>query len=266
MTTFASPSLKSAAVVLLLSLSALLNGQGNLVEFPYNPDANGDDFVGTSDLLALLNLYGSEFSEEGLYLNEDTTEAVLYIGPRNYMDCVSECKQLPGNWGLPTMSQFPLVHEIVSADNYNFVLEEAGASSSYDFYVWTNQGYTPSNVRYEFYSEMWGYSYGSPAPLNYAIPAGLFEVLAIPITGMYYGIMYPASLIETSNPLESHCFCAVSQRPRVEYALCNHENEALFNQCVSEKLNTGWYPSGGTTKSAHGYASFLTQSFWRWAN
>jgi hypothetical protein len=257
MTSFASPSLKSTVVVLLLSLSALLHGQGNFAEFPYNPDANGDDFVGTSDLLALLNLYGSEFSEEGLFLNEDTTEAVLYIGPRNFMDCVSECKQLPGNWGLPTLSQFPLIHEIVSADNYNFVLEEVGQNSHYFLKVWTNQGLTASSLTYYFQVFQYGLSCNVPNQLSSAIPADCFTVNAYDQTQTSY-------LVEMGSPLNSHCFCAVSQRPRVEYALCTDLNEALFNHCVSEKLNAGWYPSGGTSRSQSGYTSFLTQSFWRW--
>jgi hypothetical protein len=258
MTSFASPSLKSTAVVLLLSFSALLHGQGNFAEFPYNPDSNGDDFVGTSDLLALLNLYGSEFSEEGLFLNEDTTEAVLYIGPRNYMDCVSECKQLPGYWGLPTLSQFPLVHEIVSADNYNFVLDEVGQNSQYWLTVWTNQGLSPSSLTYNFHVDQFGLACNVPNQLSSAIPADCFTVTASAQT-------QTISLVEMGSPPNSHCFCSVSQRPRVEYALCTDLNEALFNQCVSEKLNSGWYPSGGTSRSQSGYTAFLTQSFWRWA-
>ena len=109
MTTFASPSLKSAAVVVLLSLSALLHGQGNFAEFPYNPDANGDDFVGTSDLLALLNLYGSEFSEEGLYLNEDSTAAIVSLGSLLYPQCAYQCSQLPGGWRVVTLEDLGMI-------------------------------------------------------------------------------------------------------------------------------------------------------------
>jgi hypothetical protein len=254
MITCPSTLVRTCVVSFLISLAGLLHGQGNFAEFPYNPDANGDDFVGTSDLLALLNLYGSEFSAEGLYLNEDTTEAVLYIGPRNYMDCVSECKQLPGNWGLPTMSQFPLVHEIVSADNYGFIQQLLPwyVVDSWSFFFWINHNRNSTFI-YNFHSN-------SAGGLSEGFAWDEFSMTATPTA--------ETSLLWTTpyvNNTTGVCFCAVSQRPRVEYVLCNHENEALFNQCVSEKLNSGWYPSGGTSRNQAGYTSFLTQSFWRWA-
>jgi hypothetical protein len=245
-------------VVCLLPVSGVIWSQANLVEFPYNPDADGDDFVGTSDLLSLLSIYGSEFSEEGLYLNEDTTEAVLYIGPRSLMDCVSECKQLPGNWGLPTLSQFPLVHEIVSADNYNFVLEVGGGSNwHYQVPIWTKIASHPKVLEFDIAS--------NGVILNESIPDGSFSAYSIVKDLVYYPLSTTSNIFSPAINPDFQCFCAITQRPRVEYALCTEVNEALFNQCISEKLNSGWYPSGGTSRSQSGNYSFLTQSFWRWA-
>jgi hypothetical protein len=108
-----------------LSFSGLLYGQGHLVEFPYNPDSNGDDFVGTSDLLALLNLYGSEFSEEGLYVNEDSTAAIVHVGSLNYPKCAYQCKSLPGSWRVATLEDLGMIwDELLPNTNYHFWLGE----------------------------------------------------------------------------------------------------------------------------------------------
>ena len=48
--------------LLALVVAVTAGAQTGLVEFPYNPDADNDDIIGTADLLALLSLYGSEFS------------------------------------------------------------------------------------------------------------------------------------------------------------------------------------------------------------
>lgn len=107
-----------------LSFSGILHGQGNFAEFPYNPDANGDDFVGTSDLLELLNLYGSEFSEEGLYVNEDSTEAIIHLGPLKYPKCAFQCKSLPGNWRIATLEDLGMIWDELTpccnGTNYNY--------------------------------------------------------------------------------------------------------------------------------------------------
>jgi hypothetical protein len=82
-----------------------LGAQTGLVEFPYNPDADNDDLIGTEDLLALLSLYGSEFSEEDLYLNDDSTTAIYYAGSMMFSDCFRNCSQLPSNWKIPSAEQ-----------------------------------------------------------------------------------------------------------------------------------------------------------------
>ena len=49
-----------------LVLTSMAQAQTGIVEFPYNPDSDGDDFIGITDLLSLLSLYETAFSEEGL--------------------------------------------------------------------------------------------------------------------------------------------------------------------------------------------------------
>jgi hypothetical protein len=110
-----------------LAFSGLLQGQGNLVEFPYNPDADGDDFVGTSDLLSLLSIYGSEFSEEGLYVNEDSTAAIVHVGSLEYPKCAYHCKSLPGNWRIATLEDLGMIWDELTplcCSGYSFWLGE----------------------------------------------------------------------------------------------------------------------------------------------
>lgn len=71
------------------------------VEFPWNPDSDGDDFIGVNDLMALLGEFDSVFSEEGLYLSEDSLSAMYDAGTMNFLDCQIACKNLPGRWSMP---------------------------------------------------------------------------------------------------------------------------------------------------------------------
>ena len=71
------------------------------VEFPWNPDADGDDFIGVNDLMALLGEFDSVFSEEALYLSEDELSAMYDVGTMNFLDCQIACKNLPGRWSIP---------------------------------------------------------------------------------------------------------------------------------------------------------------------
>ena len=83
-----------------------MSAQTGFVEFPYNPDSDNDDMIGTEDLLGLLSLYGSEFSEEGLYLSTDSTFATMHLGTMNYWDCIKGCYELPGNWRMTSAEDY----------------------------------------------------------------------------------------------------------------------------------------------------------------
>ena len=89
-------------LALLLSCSMLAQGP---VEFPYNPDSDGDDFIGVNDLMALLGEFDSVFSEEGLYLSEDSLSAFYDSGSMNYIECQLACSNLPGRWKMPKLSE-----------------------------------------------------------------------------------------------------------------------------------------------------------------
>ena len=98
--------MKHLLALMALCVAFVAGAQTGLVEFPYNPDADNDDVIGTADLLALLSLYGSEFSEEGTYLSADSTTALYYAGSFDYAMCLHQCSNLSGNWHIPSREQF----------------------------------------------------------------------------------------------------------------------------------------------------------------
>ena len=71
------------------------------VEFPWNPDSDGDDFIGVNDLMALLGEFDSVFSEEGLYLSDDSLSAMYNVGDESFLECQIACQNLPGRWRMP---------------------------------------------------------------------------------------------------------------------------------------------------------------------
>ena len=97
--------MKHLITCLALGIAFAAGAQTGLVEFPYNPDSNGDDMIGTADLLDLLSLFGNEFSEEDLYLYDDSTTAIYYAGSMMFSDCFRNCSQLPNNWKIPSAEQ-----------------------------------------------------------------------------------------------------------------------------------------------------------------
>jgi hypothetical protein len=58
------------------------------------------------------------------------------------------------------------------------------------------------------------------------------------------------------------CYCAAHELPKVEYSYCS-EISAGFNDCISSKVQDGWYPLGGL--SSDGLYNNKNQAFWRWA-
>ena len=92
----------STLLALLLSCSMLAQGP---VEFPWNPDADGDDFIGVNDLMAQLGEFDSVFSEEALYLSEDSLSAMYAAGNMAYIECQVACSNLPGRWKMPKLNE-----------------------------------------------------------------------------------------------------------------------------------------------------------------
>ena len=57
------------------------------IDYPYNPDSDGDELIGTVDLLSLLSVFGMEFDLDSIYIDGigletfllDLTELVLEL-------------------------------------------------------------------------------------------------------------------------------------------------------------------------------------------
>ena len=83
-------------VALLVSTAAV----AQIPNFPWNPDENGDQFVGLPDLLGLLTVYGQEF--ENAIVAEDGESAIMYVGDMGLLQCGHACQNLPGTWSMPS--------------------------------------------------------------------------------------------------------------------------------------------------------------------
>jgi len=61
------------------------------------------------------------------------------------------------------------------------------------------------------------------------------------------------------------CYCAAHELPKVEYSYCN-EDDTGFDDCITSKVQDGWFPLGGISSSVNPYSThIMTQAFWRWA-
>ena len=176
----------------LLCLFAMnMSAQTGFVEFPYNPDSDGDDLIGTADLLDLLSLFGSEFSEEDLYINQDSTSAVINLGSMAYPKCLYQCSQLPGFWRLAETTDFGMIWDEFTSDNDN-----SGWIGNIDI--------STGNLVGGGVPAYYGYGYsGSNGGGN-----------------TYSFHVYASNYTATDA---RDCYCATHERPKVEYSYCNGE-------------------------------------------
>jgi hypothetical protein len=239
--------MNKSLVVLALLMCGVVKAQTGFVEFPYNPDSDGDDFIGITDLLSLLSLYESEFSEEGLYLTSDSTEALYYTGNKAYAQCHKSCHDLPGNWWVP-------YHEEI----LNFDLGLLNYNPKLSWIQFEVRGRTALDINYVN---------------NY------FAGKVVQIGGQEGSNTNPLAqngFVHTQYFSESFpCLCYTRERPRVEYVYCDGTS---IQSCVDQKVAEGWYPLGGlntheanewlhTVYGQHhiiGSSPYYSQSFWRW--
>ena len=109
--------MKHLLTLLMLFISTVAAAQ--IPTMPWNPDENGDQFVGMNDLLELLAVYGQEF--ENAIVAEDGESAIMYIGELSYFECDYSCHQLPGFWTLPSATDLvPVYPELHAGGNYDY--------------------------------------------------------------------------------------------------------------------------------------------------
>ena len=64
----------------LLTLVALLISSLAMGQMPYNPDSNGDDLIGATDLISVLGLYNTLMVDSSLSCSYEGTELESWIG------------------------------------------------------------------------------------------------------------------------------------------------------------------------------------------
>ena len=221
--------MKHLLALMALCVAFAAGAQTGLVEFPYNPDADNDDVIGTEDLLALLSLYGTIFSEEGTYLSADSMTALHYTGERTIYRCRKSCSDLPGRWRLPTFENM-----------CNFELSELAGGS----YAWIDNRLPGANL--------------ASQNLHRSIRINQY-------TDTDHGKIETWYRDED----DVSCFCYTHERPKVEYSYCRDSDEGgdptPFAICAQEKAQDGWYPLGGMSSFPFNGVDYNSQAFWRWA-
>ena len=201
-----------------LCVTFAAGAQTGLVEFPYNPDADQDDIIGTVDLLALLSLYGSEFDEEELYVDDSQTSALYHTGVQHFAMCKATCSDLPGNWRMIDMEDWAKFHN-----------EIALTGSENNGFAWLDES-LPMQSTFSF------------AALGVARNAEF---------GWGKGQLTNLSLEDAT-----HCFCVLHERPKVEYSKCS-TIDPDFSTCTASKVESGWYPLGGIQRYGSEYFQAL---------
>ena len=97
-------------VALLVSTAAV----AQIPTLPWNPDENGDQFIGLPDLLGLLTVYGQEF--ENAIVAEDGESAIMFTGNMNRHECEYACDNLSGFWTLPHASDLVPAAESINGE------------------------------------------------------------------------------------------------------------------------------------------------------
>lgn len=64
----------------LLTLTALLISSLAMGQMPYNPDSNGDDLIGATDLISVLGLYNTLMVDSSLTCDYQGTELESWVG------------------------------------------------------------------------------------------------------------------------------------------------------------------------------------------
>jgi hypothetical protein len=64
----------------LLTISALLVSSLAMGQMPYNPDSNGDDLIGATDLISVLGLYNTLMVDSSLTCDYQGTELESWVG------------------------------------------------------------------------------------------------------------------------------------------------------------------------------------------
>ena len=226
----------------LLFAALSFNAVGQIqYDFPYNPDADNDAFVSSTDLLELLAIYGEAFSTDELYLSQDSTSLIVHVGDMSPFDCHVACEGLEGNWGVITTRELFKYRDQLSMDD---LTSSVGAGSFDDLVTWM---YVIDNS-----GDINPPAWQMQALSRNGVPTGW--------NGSGYNDIYPpfttSISINSQNVYNNipECWCATQQSPRVEWHRINEDDWEDNNDQLSDD---GW-----RLHSSEGNKVF----FWRWAD
>ena len=139
------------SLLVLLAFSTMAQAQSPYL--PYNPDENADGLIGVADLQGLLSLYGSEFS--GAIHSDNGNIAVVPSGNMTYLECMSSCRELPGNWRIVKPEEAGLIFDQLTGsgdDGHAWLFNTDNTRIGYAFnngglyHLAPGEGYTTANT------------------------------------------------------------------------------------------------------------------------
>ena len=92
-----SPLAITAPALLLAAVFALpTSATAQSVNYPYNPDSDTDQNIGTPDLLSLLTIFGSEFLPDPMAIDSLTLEEYLQLLQESIAETNAALDAIPG--------------------------------------------------------------------------------------------------------------------------------------------------------------------------
>ena len=211
-------------VALLVSTAAV----AQIPTLPWNPDENGDQYIGLPDLLGLLTVYGQEF--QNAIVAEEGESAIMYMGDMGLIDCGYVCENLPGFWTLPNLFDLaPVLSDIGNANVWlnDFSSEEVTLNNSYEY---LHPRYRGSTSKVQFTIDTWDDS-------------------------------YQCYCTAKQLPRVEYSFCLTTDDTYNDLNATG-SGATVFQSCCDDKIENGWYPLGGLSK---GDVNDVGQAFWRFA-
>ena len=175
----------------------------NTYEFPYNPDADNDAFISTTDLVEFLALFGQDFTSEELYLSADSAEAIVFVGEMHCAACISACNDLQGDWKIPSHVDLSLFYDELRIEVGGLLQEEIQT-------IWSIED-EALRGRFSAYKGVHRHPFNSNPSMQ--------------------------GCVEGLQPRE--CWCATKERPRVEYSVIDSSTDT-FNAILNSMAEEGW--------------------------
>ena len=207
-------------------------------DFPYNPDSDNDGYIYSEDLLDLLAVYGQEYSSDELYLSQDNSSLIVYVGDMTRMECGATCLNLEGSWGN--------LNEVDIAKHYfDLTLETYDSQDIQNHtFLWyqkvqPNAGYNANPIAWEMVLRIRNGTTSSNGEDQFP-----------PFTNLLLG---------ANDSQEHECWCVTHQRPKVEYMHIQNLTEEEVNVLSSQ----GWRHTNVNFGSNSD--NMYTGTMWRWA-